>query len=192
VLPPNARQSRVAGKCMKSPSGAGSGLVGWRNFFPASFCFLISGHVADRFQSQKSFNSLRRWLCNLFCAVLAILARLCSIAAVFAVLVLLAWCGPSMDGPVAPCCRIWSTGTFRRLSRLGVQHFQAATILGPILGRPHFAFAAASCGVCVRGAAAGVAIALTLQLQHRKKSAFDPQANLSTVFEGFRYIWRRN
>jgi hypothetical protein len=39
-------------------------------------------------------------------------------------------------------------------------------------------------------AAAGLAIALTLQLPAQEKERARPAANLSTVFEGFRYIWR--
>src|SRR5205085_1877344 len=69
--------------------------------------------------------------------------------------------------------------------------FTAATILGPIVGGLIYAFARGPIAVYATSfIAAGVAIALILKIPAQEKPRVRPDANLSTVFEGFRYIWR--
>jgi MFS family permease len=169
------------------------GLVGLAQFLPGMVLFLVSGHAADRFNRRNLLILCDVGFATCFALLLAITLRgSVSIAAVFLVLVLLGVVR-SFNGPVSRAMLphlvppehfagsvAWASGIF-----------QGATILGPILGGLIYAFARGPVAVYVCAAlAAGVAIALTLQLPAQEKERARPAANLSTVFEGFRYIWR--
>ena len=121
------------------------GLVGLAQFLPGILLFLVSGHVADRFNRRNLLifcdvgfaNSALRLL-----LAITLLRRAVSIAAVFAVLVLLGVVR-SFNGPVSRAMLhyIWFppehfAGSVPWASSI----FQAATILGPILGGDSFAY----------------------------------------------------
>jgi MFS family permease len=176
------------------------GLVGLAQFLPGILLFLLSGHVADRFNRRNLLILCDVGFATCFALLLAITLRgTVSIAAVFAVLVLLGVVR-SFNGPVSRAMlpHLVSPEHFAGSVAWASSIFQAATILGPILGGLIYAFferlfgpgsgpvAVYACAV----AAAGVAIALTLQLPAQEKERARPAANLSTVFDGFRYIWR--
>jgi MFS family permease len=176
------------------------GLVGLAQFLPGVFLFLVSGHVADRFNRRNLLILCDVGFATCFALLLAItLQGTVSIAAVLAVLVLLGVVR-SFNGPVSRAMlpHLVSPEHFAGSVAWASSIFQAATILGPILGGLIYAFferlvgpgsgpvAVYACAV----AAAGVAIALTLQLPAQEKERARPAANLSTVFDGFRYIWR--
>ncbi|HMH78909.1 MAG TPA: MFS transporter [Candidatus Acidoferrum sp.] len=169
------------------------GLVGLAQFLPGIVLFLVSGHVADRFNRRNLLILCDVGFATCFALLLAITLRgSVSIAAVFAVLVLLGVVR-SFNGPVSRAMlpHLVPPEHFAGSVAWASSIFQAATILGPILGGLIYAFARGPVAVYVCAAlAAGVAIALTLQLPAREKERARPAANLSTVFEGFRYIWR--
>jgi MFS family permease len=169
------------------------GLVGLAQFLPGIVLFLISGHVADRFNRRNLLILCDVGFATCFALLLAITLRgSVSIAAVFAVLVLLGVVR-SFNGPVSRAMlpHLVPPEHFAGSVAWASSIFQAATILGPILGGLIYAFARGPVAVYVCAAlAAGVAIALTLQLPAQEKQRARPAANLSTVFEGFRYIWR--
>jgi MFS family permease len=69
--------------------------------------------------------------------------------------------------------------------------WQAATIFGPVLGGLVYAFFRGPLAVYALAFCASVmAVILTLRLPAQEKPRAKPVANLSTVFDGFRYIWR--
>jgi MFS family permease len=169
------------------------GLVGLAQFLPGIVLFLVSGHVADRFNRRNLLILCDVGFATCFALLLAITLRgAVSIAAVFAVLVLLGVVR-SFNGPVSRAMlpHLVPPEHFAGSVAWASSIFQAATILGPILGGLIYAFARGPVAVYVCAAlAAGVAIALTLQLPAQEKERARPAANLSSVFEGFRYIWR--
>jgi len=169
------------------------GLVGLAQFLPGIVLFLVSGHVADRFNRRNLLILCDVGFATCFALLLAITLRgFVSIAAVFAVLVLLGIVR-SFNGPVSRAMlpHLVPPEHFAGSVAWASSIFQAATILGPILGGLIYAFARGPVAVYVCAVlAAGAAIVLTLQLPAQEKERARPAANLSTVFEGFRYIWR--
>jgi MFS family permease len=169
------------------------GLVGLAQFLPGIVLFLVSGHVADRFNRRNLLI-----LCDIgfaICFALLLMITLhgaVRMAPVFAVLVLLG-VARSFNGPVSRAMlpHLVPPEHFAGSVAWASSIFQAATILGPILGGLVYALtrgpvAVYSCAVL----AAGVAIALTCKIPAREKERAKPAASLSTVFDGFRYIWR--
>jgi MFS family permease len=169
------------------------GLVGLAQFLPGIVLFLISGHVADRFNRRNLLILCDVGFAICFALLLAITLRgSVSIVSVFAVLVLLGVVR-SFNGPVSRAMlpHLVPPEHFASSVAWASSIFQAATILGPILGGLIYAFARGPIAVYT-GAfiAAMVAIALTLQLPAQEKPRAKPAIDLSTAFEGFRYIWR--
>ena len=169
------------------------GLVGLAQFLPGIVLFLLSGHVADRFNRRNLLILCDVGFATCFALLLAITLRgFVSIAAVFAVLVLLGIVR-SFNGPVSRAMlpHLVPPEHFAGSVAWASSIFQGATILGPILGGLIYAFAHGPVAVYVCAVlAAGAAIVLTLQLPAQEKERARPAANLSTVFEGFRYSWR--
>ena len=169
------------------------GLVGLAQFLPGIVLFLVSGHVADRFHRRNLLILCDVGFAICFAMLLAITWRGgVSIISVFAVLVLLGVVR-SFNGPVSRAMlpHLVPPEHFAGSVAWASSIFQAATILGPILGGLIYAFARGPIAV-YSGAlvASTVAIVLTLQLPSEEKARARPAANLSTVFDGFRYILR--
>jgi len=169
------------------------GLVGLAQFLPGIVLFLVSGHVADRFHRRNLLILCDVGFAICFAMLLAITLRGgVSIISVFAVLVLLGVVR-SFNGPVSRAMlpHLVPPEHFAGSVAWASSIFQAATILGPILGGLIYAFARGPIAV-YSGAlvASTVAIVLTLELPSQEKARARPAANLSTVFDGFRYIWR--
>jgi MFS family permease len=169
------------------------GLVGLAQFLPGIVLFLVSGHVADRFNRRNLLIICDAGFAVCFLLLLLItLHGAVSIVWIFAVLVLLGVVR-SFNGPVSRAMlpHLVPAEHFAGSVAWASSIFQAATILGPILGGLIYAFARGPIAV-YSGAliAAGAAISLTLKLPAQEKPRARPAADLSTVFEGFRYIWR--
>ncbi len=134
------------------------GLVGLAQFLPGIVLFLVSGHVADRFNRRNLLILCDVGFATCFALLLVItLHGVVSIAAVFAVLVLLGVVR-SFNGPVSRAMlpHLVPPEHFAGSVAWASSIFQAATILGPILGRTHLRVRARSgCGVCVRGPGSG-------------------------------------
>jgi MFS family permease len=169
------------------------GLVGLAQFLPGIILFLVSGHVADRFNRRNLLIVCDVGFAICFGLLLAITLRgAVSIVPVFAVLVLLGVVR-SFNGPVSRALlpHLVPPEHFAGSVAWASSIFQAATILGPILGGLIYAFARGPVAVySVSLIAAGAAIALTLRIPAQEKPRTRPAANLSNVLEGFRYIWR--
>src|SRR6266478_7290330 len=143
------------------------GLAGLAQFLPGIVLFLVSGHVADRFNRRNLLVLCDVSFATCFTLLLAITLRgAVSIAAVFAVLVLLGVVR-SFNGPVSRAMlpHLVPPEHFAGSVAWASSIFTAATILGPIFGGLIYAFARGpiavySCSLI----AAGVAIALTLKI----------------------------
>jgi len=169
------------------------GLVGLAQFLPGILLFLVSGHAADRFNRRNLLILCDAGFALCFALLLAITVRgAVSIVSVFVVLVLLGVVR-SFNGPVSRAMlpHLVPTEHFGGSVAWASSIFQAATILGPILGGLIYAFArgpiAVYAGSCV---AAAVAVVLTLKLPEQEKPRAKPVASLATAFDGFHYIWR--
>ena len=175
------------------------GLVGLAQFLPGIVLFLVSGHVADRFNRRNLLIICDVGFAICFALLLAITLR----GSVSIVCDLLrcwccsAWCVLSTAQSAARCFpHLVPPEHFAGSVAWASSIFQAATILGPVLGGLIYAFFDArprrpSCGVlrgtrCCRRRR----LSLTLKIPAQEKPRARPVASLSTVFEGFRYIWR--
>ena len=169
------------------------GLVGLAQFLPGIVLFLVSGHAADRFNRRNLLITCDVGFAICFALLLALSLRdAVSIVPVFVVLVLLGVVR-SFNGPVSRAMlpHLVPPEHFAGSVAWASSIFTAATILGPILGGLIYAFARGPIAVysCSLVAAA-IAIVLTLRIPGQEKPRARPEANLSTVFEGLRYIWR--
>src|ERR1700692_1529423 len=119
------------------------GLVGLAQFLPGIVLFLVSGHVADRFNRRNLLILCDVGFATCFALLLAITLRgAVSIVAVFAVLILLGVVR-SFNGPVSRAMlpHLVPPEHFGGSVAWASSIFQAATILGPILGGLIYAFA---------------------------------------------------
>ena len=176
------------------------GLVGLAQFLPSILLFLISGHAADRFNRRNLLLFCDFGFAVCFALLIAITLRgNVSIISIYMVLVLLGVVR-SFNGPVSRAIfpQLVPPEVFASSVAWGSTFWQAATILGPIVGGMLYAFServfghgagAASVYACSLLAAA-IAVVLMLRVPSQEKKRNKPSATVSTVFEGFRYIWR--
>ncbi|HVO57182.1 MAG TPA: MFS transporter [Dongiaceae bacterium] len=176
------------------------GLVGLAQFLPGILLFLLSGHAADRFNRRNLLIVCDVGFAASFVLLLAISWRgNPSIAAIYAVLVLLGVVR-AFNGPVSRAMlpQLVPAEHFAGSVAWASSIFQGATILGPVFGGLLYAaferFVRPGSGPeGVYGLALAVttiAVLLLSRLPAQEKARARPAASLSTVFEGFRYIWR--
>lgn len=169
------------------------GYVGLAQFLPGILLFLVSGHVADRFNRRNLLILCDFGFLTCFALLLAITWRgSVSILTVYVVLVLLGVVR-SFNGPVSRAMlpHLVPPEHFAASVAWSSSIFQGATILGPVLGGLIYAFARGPAAVYLGAiVSAAVAIVLTFQIPSQERARTKPAASLSTVFEGFRYIWR--
>jgi MFS family permease len=169
------------------------GLVGLAQFLPGILLFLVSGHVADRYDRRKvlfaGYSGFA--LCSGLLLALA-LHHVHSILPIYGVVTLLGVVR-SFNGPVSralvphlvpeehfPTAVAWNAGIF-----------QGGTILGPSIGGLIYALfhgpaAVYSLSLLIALAAMISALQIKLQLAARAREPI----NASTVLAGFHYIWR--
>src|SRR5262245_3509729 len=176
------------------------GLVGLAQFLPGVLLFLLSGHAADRLNRRK----LLIW-CDVgfgvcFVLLLAITLRgSISILSIYVVLVLLGVVR-SFNAPVSRAMlpHLVPPEHFESSVAWSSSVWQAASILGPVAGGLLYAISekfvspgSGPASVYVFAfAVAGVATVLNIKVPDQGTPQADRSAGLSTVFEGFRYIWR--
>lgn len=167
------------------------GLVGLCQFLPGILLFLISGHVADRFNRRSLLV-----LCYLgfaTCSGLLLFASYRGVPAVgpiYAVLVLLGIVR-SFNGPVSRALlpQLVPEEHFPNAVAWNATVFQAATILGPSVGGlVYAAFRGPSAVYATAMASAGIAVVCTTLIRLSAKSRVREPVNLSTVLAGLRYI----
>jgi len=176
------------------------GLVGLAQFLPSILLFLISGHAADRFNRRNVL-----LLCDFgfaLCFALLIAITLRGNVATISIYIVLVLLGVvrSFNGPVSRAIfpQLVPPEVFASSVAWGSTFWQAATILGPIVGGMLYAFTERLFGHGAGPAAvyacsllaAAIAVVLMLRVPSQEKERNKPSATLHTVFEGFRYIWR--
>jgi MFS family permease len=170
------------------------GLVGLAQFLPGILLFLVSGHIADRFDRKK----VLVLCCAGFAACSAALFLLTkhgvgSAIPIYAVLTLLGVVR-SFNGPVTravlpqlvpeehfPAAVAWSSTLF-----------QGATILGPALGGVIYAFFRGPSAVYVLAMLAAISATIaTFKIETQSKPRLREPINLKTVLAGLHYIWNK-
>lgn len=169
------------------------GLAGLAQFLPGLLLFLIGGHVADRFDRRYVLLTcyVSFALCTL--ALLTITLRgLHAVAPVYVVLVAVGlvrvFNGPSgqafapllVPAEIFPNAAAWSSSIFN-----------AATILGPVLGGVLYALRGNPLTVYVAAASAMFAGSLLLlAIRIRGVQQLSRGRDWNTVMAGFNYVWR--
>jgi len=169
------------------------GLVGLAQFLPGIVLFLVAGHVADIFDRRKVLI-----LCDtgfgvcFFLLLLLSFYKTQSVVAIYAVLVVLGVVR-SFNGPASRAIlpHLVAEEHFQNSVAWASGMFQLSAILGPVLGGLIYAIFRGPLSVYVIATAtAAVAVGLLLKLQLKIKRLVKEGETTSSVFEGFRYIWR--
>src|ERR1700683_4449709 len=163
------------------------GYVGLAQFLPGILLFLVSGHVADRFNRKKLL-----MICYAafgVCAALFLLVALRpthTIRPIYAVLVLLGVVR-SLNGPVSRALlpQLVAEEHFQNAVGWPSTIFQVGTILGPSLGGLIYAlFRGPSSVYAISLACYVLAIACTLRIHFQAKAREREPINLTTVLAG--------
>src|SRR6266478_7137437 len=168
------------------------GLIGLAQFLPGMLLFLVSGHLADRFDRRKLVT-----LCYCGFAVSSGLLWIIawrashSVHLIYAVVVLVGVVR-AFNAPVSRALlpQLVPGEHFPNAVAWNASIFQAATILGPAVGGFLYAFSRGPWVVYVTATVTAIAavfstLRITLQTQVRAREPI----NWTTVLAGFRYIW---
>lgn len=171
------------------------GLVGLAQFLPGVLLFLVAGHVADRVPRERILAACFALFSLCSFLLLAIAARPpARVYAIYSVLLLngsiRAFNGPAgqaflpllVPAKHFPSAVAWASSIF-----------QAATILGPIIGGAIYAIAGSPIPVYAAATLAYIAALLSILGIHFEKSAHKaPRAGTgyAAIAEGLRYLWR--
>ncbi len=170
------------------------GLIGLAQFLPGMLLFLVSGHVADRFNRRKVV-TLCYWGFAVSSGLLWAIAwrGSRSIVLIYAVVVLIGVVR-AFNGPVSRALlpQLVPEEHFPNAVAWNASIFQAATILGPSVGGFLYAFSRGPTVVyataVVTALAAGFAtLQITLSSQVRAREPI----TWGTVLAGFHYIWNQ-
>jgi MFS family permease len=169
------------------------GLVGLAQFLPGILLFLVSGHVADRYDRRRLI--IICYVGFALCCGLLLLTAIRDVRSVyyiFAVLILLGIVR-SFTGPVSRALlpQLIPEEHFPSAVAWASTIFQGAAILGPALGGLVYAFFRGPSAVYILAVLMAVAAVIcTLQLKTEAKPRPREPINLTTVSAGLRYIWR--
>jgi len=167
------------------------GLVGIVQFAPSLLLVLVTGAVADRFGRRliMGLSAMLETLCAL--ALLFLTVRgLAGPGPIFGVLALFgfarAFFGPASASLVA---NLVPEKDFANAVAWNSSAWQTATIVGPVAGGLLYGLSAeAAYGVAV--ALVAGAAALIFSIPKPRQHTETQQPTISSLFEGFRYIWR--
>ena len=169
------------------------GLVGLAQFLPSILLFLVSGHAADRFNRRRLLIVCYCGFAVCFSLLLLItFQRVPNVVPIYAVLVVLGIVR-SFNGPASRVMlpQIVPEKDFANAVAWASSIFQAATILGPVLGGLIYAaFHGPRAVYAGSFVLAIIATSLVSRVRTNEAGRERPTADLSTVFAGFRYIWR--
>jgi MFS family permease len=169
------------------------GLVGLAQFLPGILLFLVSGHVADRYDRRKLI--LFCYAGFALCCGLLLLStghNLRSVYYIFGVLVLFGVVR-SFTGPVSRALlpQVVPEEHFPNAVAWASTTFQGAAILGPALGGIVYALFRGPTAVYILAVILAIAAVLcTLKIKLDAKPRAREPINLNTVSAGLRYIWR--
>jgi MFS family permease len=169
------------------------GLVGLAQFLPGILLFLVSGHVADRYDRRRLIIICYAGFA-LCCGLLLLtsMRNVRSVYYIFAVLILLGIVR-SFTGPVSRALlpQLIPEEHFPSAVAWASTIFQGAAILGPAVGGLVYAFFRGPSAVYILAVLLAIAaVVCTLQLKTQAKPRPREPINLTTVSAGLRYIWR--
>ena len=174
------------------------GLVGLAQFLPGILLFLVTGHVADRFDRRKllmlcyggfAVGSSLLWGIALRGAH-GIHPR---VYPIYAVLVLVG-AANSLSGPVSRALlpQLVPEEHFPNAVAWNASVMQGGTILGPAVGGLIYAFSRGPSAVYLTAMLTSlVALLSTLRIKPQRKPRTREAVSLNTVLAGLRYIWRK-
>ena len=169
------------------------GLVGLAQFLPGFLLFLAGGYAADHFRRKRVIQFC--YLGFAVCSALLLSFTLrgnTSVHPIYAVLTLIgvlrAFNGPASQAFVP---LLVAEEHFPNAVAWGSTFFQSATILGPTFGGILYGWSG-SAKIVYAGAVVSFLAALVLLSTVRQHSVQRPRGNatLSSVFDGFRFLWR--
>lgn len=168
------------------------GLVGLAQFLPGILLFLVSGHVADRYDRRKVIVGCYAGFT--LCSALLFFTAVREAREVLFIFVVLALLGivRSFSGPVSRALlpQLVPEEVFPNAVAWSSTFFQGAAILGPALGG--IIYAAFRGPGAVYALAAGMAVAAIVcvaKIKMREKPRAREPINSRTVLAGLRYIW---
>src|SRR5580704_373722 len=169
------------------------GLVGLAQFLPGILLFLVSGHVADRYDRRKLIVCC--YVGFAVCCGLLLLSTGRSVRSVYYIFAVLILFGVvrSFTGPVSRALlpQLVPEQHFPNAVAWASTTFQGAAILGPALGGIVYALFRGPAAVYVLAVLMAIAaIICTLQIRLQTKPRPREPINSTTVLAGLRYIWR--
>jgi MFS family permease len=170
------------------------GLVGLAQFLPGLLLFLLGGHVADRFDRRHVLLACYSGfaLCSL--ALLTITLRgLHGVAPVYMVLVAMGFVRV-FNGPAGQAFAplLVPAEVFPNAAAWGSSIFNAATILGPVIGGVLYALRGSPVAVYVTAATVlAASVVLMLAIRIHGVQQISQGRDWNTVLAGFHYV-RRN
>jgi MFS family permease len=172
------------------------GLVGLAQFLPGILLFLVSGHVADRYDRRRLVVACYAAFAG--CSALLFAAAIYhthSVYPIYAVLILIGIVR-AFNGPVSrallpqlvpeehfPNAVAWASGVF-----------QTATILGPSIGGVVYAAfrgPSAVYALAMASSLVATACAYRIKVESRARTRTREPISTSTILAGFHYIWRQ-
>jgi MFS family permease len=174
------------------------GLVGLAQFLPGIVLFLASGHAADRFDRRRLLMFCYGGFAVCAGLLLAIAWRGAHgvqprVYLIYGVLVLLG-AVRSLTGPVSRALlpQLVPEQHFANAVAWNASVFQAATILGPSLGGLIYTFFRGPSIVYLTATLmSALALLSTIRMKPQTAALSQEAVSLTTVFAGFRYIWRQ-
>jgi MFS family permease len=170
------------------------GLVGLAQFLPRVLFFLVSGHVADRFNRRNVLVVCYAGfgICSGILLALSYYEHT-SVMAIYAVLLVLGTV-ISFSGPVSRALlpQLVPDEHFTNAVAWNATIFQAATILGPALGGLLYAWShgpAHVYGAALIAASAGLVSLARIQLPFQERPP--EQGGWASALAGLAYIWRQ-
>jgi MFS family permease len=169
------------------------GLVGLAQFLPGVLLFLVSGHVADRYDRRKLVVACYAAFAG--CSGLLLFAALRGTRTVYPIYVVLILIGVvrAFNGPVSRALwpQLVPEEHFQNAVAWASSVFQTATILGPSVGGIVYAVARGPAAVYTLAAAAAlVAASCAYAIKVESRARVREPLNTQSVLAGLHYIWR--
>lgn len=169
------------------------GLVGLAQFLPGILLFLVAGHAADRIPRQRILQTCH--VAFSLCSLLLLGLTVHGLGSVYPLYLALLFNGTirAFNGPAGHAFLplLVAEEHFPNAVAWGSSIFQAATIIGPMIGGLLYGVTGTPTPVYACAAIAYLAgllliSAIRVRVLQRPRGA----ASLGVVLEGFRYIWR--
>ncbi len=170
------------------------GLVGLAQFLPGVLLFLVSGHVADRYDRRKLVVGCFAAFAG--CSGLLLLASLRNVRSVYAIYFVVVLIGVvrAFSGPVSRAIlpQLVPEEHFPNAVAWASTVFQGATILGPSVGGVVYAIARGPGAVYTLAAVSALAATFcAYEIKVESRAREREPINTQTILAGFDYIWRK-